>query len=135
MRTKEPKGMGRPLIKIDWKKVKKLCSIQCTGEEIASVLEISYDTLQRALEREKKTTFAEYFKKNSGGGRASLRRRQFEAALAGNPALMIWLGKQYLGQEDKMDVNAKTKNTHEHKIRKLSPEEIEAAKKAFDDEF
>jgi hypothetical protein len=30
---------------------------------------------------------------------------QFKAAEAGNPTMLIWLGKQYLGQSDKQDLN------------------------------
>lgn len=103
-KTKTPKKMGRPLIKIDWKKVQSLCKIQCTGEEIAGVLGIDYDTLNNALIREKDTTFSDYFKKHSAGGRFSLRRRQFKIAEEGNPTMLIWLGKQYLGQKEKQEV-------------------------------
>ena len=35
----------RPLIPIDWEQVDKMCAIQCTGEEIANVLSVDYDTL------------------------------------------------------------------------------------------
>jgi hypothetical protein len=42
--------------------------------------------------------FAEYFKKHSVGGRISLRRSQFKLATAGNSTMLIWLGKQHLGQ-------------------------------------
>jgi hypothetical protein len=36
-------------------------------------------------------------------GRVALRSKQFELALAGNPTMLIWLGKQVLGQRDKID--------------------------------
>jgi len=35
-----------------------------------------------------------------------LKRKQVEVALAGNTTMLIWLGKQYLDQSDKVD------NTH-----------------------
>ena len=41
-----------------------------------------------------------------GDGLASLRRRQFKAAQDGNATMLIWLGKQYLGQTDKQDITA-----------------------------
>jgi hypothetical protein len=31
-----------------------------------------------------------------------LRHAQFQKALSGNPALLIWMGKQLLGQRDQM---------------------------------
>ena len=54
-----PKGAGAQEIVIDWPQVDQMCKIQCTGEEIASVLDISYDTLERACKREKEVKFAD----------------------------------------------------------------------------
>lgn len=93
--------MARPKIKIDWQQVDQLCAIQCTGEEIAAVLGIDYDTLNRAMKREYKKTFAEYFRGKSAFGKVSLRRRQYTAMKEGNTTMMIWLGKNWLGQSDK----------------------------------
>ena len=33
-----------------------------------------------------------------------LRKKQFEMAMDGNVQMLIWLGKQYLGQKDKPEV-------------------------------
>lgn len=99
---------GRKKIVIDWPTVEGLCKIHCTGEEIAAIINVSYDTLERAIKREKKSDFADYYKKHSSSGKASLRRRQFKSALDdGNVTMQIWLGKQYLGQTDKSDLNLK----------------------------
>jgi hypothetical protein len=102
--AKNPKGAGAQIIIIDWDTVDKLCIIQCTGEEIASVLNIDYETLERACKREKLTKFADYIRKKKEGGKASLRRRQWKLTEAGNATMCIWLGKQYLGQKDNHDV-------------------------------
>lgn len=92
--------MGRKLIEIDWKIVDNMCKIHCTQEEIASVLEVSIDTLTRASKRERGMTFAELIKIKSKTGKASLRRYQWNQAKRGNTAILIWLGKQYLNQAD-----------------------------------
>lgn len=105
-----PKGAGAQQIVIDWHTVDKLCLIQCTGEEIASVLNIDYDTLQRACEREKKVKFADYIAQKKEGGKASLRRRQWKLVEDGNPTMCIFLGKQYLGQKDKIENDNTNKN-------------------------
>lgn len=94
---------GRPIIEIDLKLVKKLCEIQCTGEEIAGVLGVSYDTLVRRIKESEQGGFAEYYKKNSQVGKASLRRLQWGSATKGSVPMQIWLGKQYLGQKDKIE--------------------------------
>jgi hypothetical protein len=95
--------MGRPIIEIDWVQFEKLCAIFCTLEEIASWFDCSADTIERACKRHYNETFAEIYKKKMSKGKVSLRRKQFEMAMAGNTTMAIWLGKQYLGQKDKID--------------------------------
>ena len=95
---------GRPQKKIDYEKLDKLLGIFCTGEECASVLDMDYDTINACLKRDKKVGFSEYSNMKKGVGRASLRRRQFQMAEK-NPALAIWLGKQYLGQVDHQEID------------------------------
>ena len=108
--------MARPQIEIDWETVKNLCGIQCTGQEIADVLDISYDTLERRVKSEFKMSFADYIKKNSANGKMSLRRKQYETAMSGNTTMLVWLGKQYLGQTDKQV----TENTSRIEVSTLS---------------
>ena len=86
---------GRPKKKINAKVVETLASIQCTNEEIAQVCECSSDTLTRR--------FAESIKKGKNVGKSSLRRLQWEKAKAGNTTMQIWLGKQVLGQRDRIE--------------------------------
>lgn len=99
---------GRPRKIIDWPKFDALCQIQCTEAEIASVLNISVDTIEKAVLREKGVGFTEYYAEKKLGGRMSLRRKQFEIALSGNITMLIWLGKQYLGQKDAMDFSSES---------------------------
>ena len=103
---KKPAKMGRPRKKIDWEKVRKLCYMQCTAEEISAFFEISIDTFLRLCKRKFNCTSAEYIKNYSAGGRMSLRRKQMELALAGDRTMLVWLGKQYLGQSDKREIEA-----------------------------
>lgn len=97
--------MARPKIEIDFDMVKKLCAIQCTGQEIADVLDVSYDTLERRVKEVYQISFADYIKKHSANGKMSLRRKQHEVAMNGNTTMLVWLGKQYLGQTDKQIVD------------------------------
>lgn len=84
--------MGRPLLDLDEELIEKLASIHCTMEEIASVCKCSVDTLENR--------FSETIKEARAKGKSSLRRYQWEGAQKGNPAMLIWLGKQLLGQKD-----------------------------------
>ena len=90
------KKRGRPRVKLDTAQVEKLAEIQCSLEEMAAVLDCSVSTLQR--------NFDQAIKRGREQGKTSLRRRQYELAMAGNTAMLIWLGKQYLGQADKQEV-------------------------------
>lgn len=88
---------GRPKKEIDYDMVEKLANIQCTQEEIASFLEISVRTLQRDEE------FCRIYKKGQENGKMSLRRMQYKLAEK-NTSMAIFLGKQYLGQRDNVEV-------------------------------
>lgn len=95
--------MARPRIEIDKAEFEKLCSLQCTKEEIAGFFNCSEDTIERWCNREYKTCFAVVFGQKRGIGKMSLRRAQFRMAET-NPTMAIWLGKQYLGQTEKQEV-------------------------------
>ena len=86
-----------------YKQVCALCAIQCTAEEIASVLDISVDTLERRIYEREGIRFADFFKIKRKAGFASLRRMQWEKAKSNDSTMLIWLGKQYLGQKDVPD--------------------------------
>lgn len=89
--------MARPVKPIDEELLKRLCTILCTTEEMAAILEVSKDTLERR--------YAAEIKQWREGGKMSLRRAQYQAAMKGNTTLLVWLGKQHLGQSDKTDFN------------------------------
>ena len=118
---------GRPKIEIDFAEVDKLCQIQCTGEEIASFFEISYDTLERRCKEQFKVSFAEYIKEKSSKGKSSLRRLQWKAAMNGNVTMLIWLGKQYLGQADKTNyIDESNYNNNKEALRDKLVKELKS---------
>lgn len=98
--------MGRPPIEINWPEFDKLCGLQCTLEEIAGWFNCSVDTIENKVKEAHSITFSEYFAQKRSGGKISLRRKQYETAMAGNPTMLIWLGKQYLAQKDRHEIDA-----------------------------
>jgi hypothetical protein len=105
-----PGKAGRKPIAIDWKLVEQLCHIQCTGPEIASVTGIDQDTFTNRCKKDNNIEFSDYIKKHAENGYASLKRRQWKTAIEeGNVTMQIWLGKQYLGQSDKNDIDHTSK--------------------------
>lgn len=111
---KKKRKPGRPRKKIDENQVRILASMQCTQEEIASVMGCSVDTLARR--------FADTIKEGQLEGRASLRRYQWAGAKKGSPAMLIWLGKQMLGQKDQVESTERVEFTG-LKWRVVDPEE------------
>jgi hypothetical protein len=116
--------MARPRKIIDWEEVKKLCYMQATFEEIASWLGIDDNTLHAACKRDNKQGFSEFYKKHSDGGKCSLRRMQIKAASEGNITMLIWLGKQLLGQRDKNETEHS--GTIGFRVEELSDAELDA---------
>lgn len=112
---------GRPKKEIDETQFKKLCGLQCTEEEIAGFFDCSVDTIERWCKRVFKQTFAEAFKNYSAGGKVSLRRYQFELAKK-NAAMAIWLGKQYLGQTDAVEMTANIQDSTREQVAMLIDE-------------
>ena len=97
--------MPRPKAIIDWKRVDYLLQAQCDGVGIAGILGVSPDTLYRACQEENKIGFAEYSQQKKSEGRELLRAKQFEKAInEGDKTMLVWLGKQYLGQKDRNDI-------------------------------
>ena len=91
---------GRPPAQIEQRQFEALCAIQCTEEEICSVLGVDEATLIKWCKATYGETFSKVYKIKKLGGKASLRRMQWKLAEKSAP-VAIWLGKQYLGQHEK----------------------------------
>ena len=70
----------------------RLCRVQCTLAEIASVMELSEDTIERRCLEVFGKGFAEVWQEKSAGGKTSVRRAQFQMAQK-NIVAAIWWGK------------------------------------------
>lgn len=88
--------------RIDKKQFENLCGLQCTLLEICDFFDVEDDTLNSWCKKTYGTTFSEVFKLKRGKGQISLRRMQWKLAEK-NTAMAIFLGKQYLGQKDKIE--------------------------------
>ena len=95
--------MARPRKEIDQKQFENLCGLQCTLEEICGWFDVCSDTLETWCKRTYKRSFSEVFAQKRGAGKISLRRSQWRLAEK-NATMAIFLGKQFLGQRDSVDV-------------------------------
>ncbi len=98
--------MGRPRKEIDFDQFEKLCYLQCTQIEIMGFLDIgTRDTLNARIREHygEEHCFSTIFDQKKQGGKIAIRRKQFQVAESGNVTMLIWLGKQWLGQSDKQE--------------------------------
>jgi hypothetical protein len=72
-------------------------------DEIAALLSVGRTTLYERMESDEALKAA--MEKGRGSGRATLRRLQWQKASAGSDTMLIWLGKQMLGQKDHATVD------------------------------
>ena len=91
----EVKKVGRPKIDIDPEQVTRLARLHCTMNEMASFFGCHIDTLR--------DNFSNEIDKGRSEGNISLRRKQWQMAVEkGNVVMLIWLGKQMLGQRNEI---------------------------------
>lgn len=79
----------------------KLCGLQCTKEEICDWFMISDKTLDRWIKELYDQSFSEVFRQKRSRGSVTLRRYQFTLAKK-SATMAIWLGKQYLNQNEEL---------------------------------
>jgi hypothetical protein len=103
-RKREPRlGEGRPQKPMDLAVIERAASIGCTPEEIATVCQVSRATFHSRVASD--PALAEAVERGRDQGRSTLRRLQWQAAQKGNPTMLIWLGKQMLGQRDRHELS------------------------------
>lgn len=118
----EPAKVGRPRADVDPELVEKLASIGCSIKEIAAACNCHPDTIR--------DNFSTEIAKGQENGKTRLRKKQIEVAISGNVSMLIFLGKNMLGQSDKIE----TKNDHvvESKVIELPEKENEALKRLIE---
>ena len=90
--------MARPKkYNIDTEEVVKLASYGCTNKEIADFFGCSADLLEKS--------YSESLRKGKVDVKIRLRQLQWASAENGNVTMQIFLGKNMLGQQDKIEQN------------------------------
>lgn len=88
--------MARPKkYNIDTKQVQKLASLGCTNKEISEFFGCSADLLEKS--------YSEFLTKGRAEQKIRLRQLQWASAEKGNVVMQIFLGKNMLGQQDKIE--------------------------------
>ncbi len=103
--------MARPKKQLDGELIEKMASWGCKTIEIAEHLRVSDDTITR--------NYAAELIKGRTALKTNLRQWQLRRAQAGSDTMLIWLGKQLLGQSDKLESKVETSTAHDNELAKL----------------
>lgn len=93
----------RPAKEVDWKLVDELLLANCHGTEIASHFDMHPDTFYRKVQEKFGIGFTEYSTEKKQRGDSLIKFAQYKKALGvgkGDNTMLIWLGKQRLGQRE-----------------------------------
>gem|GEM_PF-555866 len=104
-RDRSERKAGRPRAEVDLKQLEKLCELQCTQEELATFFRVSLSTIKRLAATPE---VRQLIDRGAALGRIAVRRQQFKLLREGSATMAIWLGKQYLGQRDKVEQTLRT---------------------------
>jgi hypothetical protein len=100
--------MARPTIELEniefngWDQLDALI-IWASQEYCAEKLGISIETLATRIKEKSGLSFPEYKHQKKEPLRINLLKKQYDVAMAGNVSMLIWLGKNELGQKDKIE--------------------------------
>jgi len=88
--------MARPKkYDIDTTQLQKLAQLGCTNKEMADFFGCSADLLEKS--------YSEFLTKGRAEQKMRLRQLQWQSATKGNVTMQIFLGKNLLGQQDKIE--------------------------------
>ena len=88
--------MARPKkYQIDTSQLQKLATLGCTNKEMADFFGCSADLLEKS--------YSEFLTKGRAEQKMRLRQLQWKACENGNVSMLIFLGKNMLGQQDKIE--------------------------------
>lgn len=133
--AKSTKERFSPNTPVNWEEVQRMASIQCTVDEIAFVLGMGDNCLRSRCKKEHGCDIGEYITRYAAHGKESIRRLQFKCAQGDyvikrvtttnrdgqtrveevfaepNAGMLIFLGKNYLGQSDKQEREVSVKGS------------------------
>jgi hypothetical protein len=117
------RGIVNPKEKIDPEQVLKLAKFGLTTKEMSHFFLCAEDTLEKH--------FMDEMVQGRTEMKIGLRRAQLQLALEGkNPAMLIWLGKQHLGQQETLAREVKKEDQPDFNSLRLPGEENPALPEA-----
>jgi hypothetical protein len=95
--------MPRVYIDMDLDQVERAASIGCSYEEIAVIVGMARSTFYQRLADN--PDIKDLIDQGKARGKSTLRRLQWQRAQGGSDTMLIWLGKNVLGQTDRTEIS------------------------------
>jgi hypothetical protein len=118
------RGGGRPKAEIDLRVLRTCAAMGATLAEAAAQAGVGHATLDRRLAEDEEVR--EAWEAGKARGRMTLRRWQWRNARSGSDTMLIWLGKQMLGQKQDPLVTVQIDQSAEAREREAEDALIEA---------
>ena len=133
MAYNDEKG-GRPPIQWDEKEAAIFGRFRATYKTMSDYYGCSERTIKRLMTNDdddgNESKFCHHYKNGLSSGQMKLSEAQWKAAQEGNATMLIWLGKQYLGQKDRQEISLDDKRENEPDYSALSEESLREIEEA-----
>jgi hypothetical protein len=96
-KEKKPRGFR---VLVDWSQIEELAMAGCNGTEIAAHFGITPHQLYVRCADDRNQAWSYFSKIYYEKGNSLLKVQQFKQALEGDRVMLLWLGKQRLGQKE-----------------------------------
>lgn len=106
--------------KFDAEQVEIYGKFRATYETMAGHMGVSVDVIRKKMEDEE-SDFSKAYKKGFSDCKLKLTEQQLYWAFKGNATLLVWLGKQYLGEAEQIGSNEsiETRDTTEQQLTEV----------------
>lgn len=109
--TKRARRGGRKKIvwnEGQWNAFRSMCIVTNKRHRVAKAMGNDEKTINRIVKEKLGISFSEYIEKRFDEGNLKLLAKQYEVAMSGDRTMLIWLGKNRLGQSDKTEMKDTT---------------------------
>ena len=137
--------MGRPRKEIDWIQLESVVTLDgsldyCAERQLVKwgkepnkkTIKAAREVIERRVKERYGMTFTEFKEQKKEPVRLKLRQKQLDTAFSGNVTMMIWLGKQILGQSEKLTSVNKTEL--DAKVQTIDKEDVRRANEELESE-
>lgn len=101
---------GVPRKIIDWDQVSSWVAGGASGTQCAAAMGMSHTTLYIRCQEDLNVHWSEFYDIHREKGNRMLHNKQFQKAMNGSERMLIWLGKNRLGQADKVETKMEVAN-------------------------